>query len=124
MAKTRTLFESFNDGVVGLWGLTETKKPIRIQEGIRFQERVVGSVRYYEAELAGHQVQRVIRIPQLIGLKVDLPGCFAVIGGQQYRIARTQNIPDTIPRCIDLTLEQAGMLLAFDSTEDGAGGRY
>lgn len=123
MAKKLT-FESFNDGVVGLWGLTETKKPIRIQEGIRFQERVVGSVRYYEAELAGHQVQRVIRIPQLIGLKVELSGCFAVIGGQQYRIARTQNIPDTIPRCVDLTLEQAGMLLAFDSTEDGAGGRY
>ena len=124
MVKKAQRFESFTDGVVDFWGLTETKVPIRIQTGIRFQERVVGSVRYYEAELAGHQVERVIRIPQLIGLDIQLSGCFAVIGGSQYRIARSQQIPDTMPRCIDLTLEQAGMLLRFDSTEAGAGGRF
>lgn len=124
MAKKVQRFESFTDGVVDFWGLTETKVPIRIQTGIRFQERVVGSVRYYEAELAGHRVERVIRIPRLVGLRVNLSGCFAVIGGSQYKIARTQHITDTMPPCIDLTLEQAGMLLAFDSTQDGAGGRF
>lgn len=124
MARKRPEFESFTNGVVDFWGLTDTQTPIRIQTGIRFQERVVGSVRYYEAELAGHQVERVIRIPQLVGLDIQLSGCFAVIGRSQYRIARTQYINDTIPRCIDLTLEQAGMLLLFDSTEAGAGGRF
>lgn len=124
MARKPLRFEAFTDGVVDFWGLTDTQTPIRIQTGIRFQERVVGSVRYYEAELAGHQVERVIRIPQLVGLDIQFSGCFAVIGSSQYRIARTQQIPDTIPRCIDLTLEQAGMLLRFDSTESGAGGRF
>lgn len=125
MAKTtRTQFEAFLDGQVDLWSLDEGKRPVRIQSGIRFQERVVGSVRYYEAELAGHQVERVIRIPRLLGSRLRLDGCFAVIGGQQYQIARTQVIPDTFPPCIDLTLEQASVLLSFDSCQPGAGGRF
>lgn len=125
MAKTtKTQFEPFLDGQVDLWTLNELRQPVRIQSGIRFQERVVGSVRYYEAELAGHQVERVIRIPRLIGMDLRLDGCFAVIGSQQYQIARTQVIPDTLPPCIDLTLEQASMLLNFDSSQPGAGGRF
>lgn len=124
MARNRTQFESFQDGLVALWGLDEDQNPVRLVCPVRFQERVVGSVRYYEAELAGHQVSRVIRIPRQAGARQRLDGCFAVIGDEQYRIARTQVIPDTCPQCLDLTLEQSPMLLEFDSDHAGAGGRY
>ena len=124
MAKKPTQFESFQDGLVALWGLDEDQNPVRLVSPVRFQERVVGSVRYYEAELAGHQVSRVVRIPRQAGARQRLDGCFAVIGDEQYRIARTQVIPDTCPQCLDLTLEQSPMLLEFDSDHAGAGGRY
>ena len=123
-AMKATRFESFEDGSVTLWGLDENKHPALLVSGIRFQERVVGSVRYYEAELAGHQVEKVIRIPRAIGLRQPLSGCFAVIGMEQYRIARTQNIPATFPPCVDLTLEQNPTLLEFDPSHSGSGGRY
>ena len=124
MAKKVPRPEPFQDGVVALWALDEKKRPVCIVPSVRFQERVVGSVRYYEAELAGHQVEKVIRIPRLIGIKTPLSGCFAVIENAQYRIARVQVIPDTFPVCMDLTLEQNPMLLNFDPCQDGSGGRY
>lgn len=117
-------FESFEDGSVAFWVLDKQRHPVSLGVTIRFQERVVGSVRYYEAELAGHRVERVIRIPRLIGLRANLAGCFAVIGREQYIIARTQQIPDTLPPCVDLTLEQNPTQLQFDPCHTGSGGRY
>lgn len=117
-------FEAFLDGAVAFWGLDPEHRPIPLASAVRFQERVVGSIRYYEAELAGHQVEKVIRIPRLAGVRYDLSGCFAVIGSQQYRIARVQHITDTLPPCMDLTLEQNPVLLDFDPDHQGPGGRY
>ena len=84
----------------------------------------MGSVRYYEAELAGHRLEKLIRIPQAAAQAAPLDGCFAVIGEKQYKIARIQEISDTVPRCVDLSLEQNPTLLKFDETAPGSGGRY
>ncbi len=124
MAKKTQAFESFEDGCVSFWALDEERRPVRLLGPVRFQERVMGSVRYYNAELAGHQLERLIRLPQEAARSAPLDGCFAVIGEKQYRIARIQAIPDTIPRCVDLSLEQNPTLLKFDKTRSGSGGRY
>lgn len=122
MAKTsqRVKFESFLDGLCDLWQLDENRNPVLLQAGIRFQNRVVGFKRNFTAEQAGRTVQKLIRIPQ--NPKV-IKGTFVVIGQEQYTVLQAQNIPDTIPRCTDLTLEQPDVLLEFDPREAGAGGR-
>lgn len=119
-AAQRVKFESFLDGLCDLWQLDENRNPVPLQAGIRFQNRVVGFKRNFTAEQAGRTVQKLIRIPQ--NPKVT-KGTFVVIGQEQYSVLQAQNIPDTIPRCTDLTLEQPDVLLEFDSGEAGAGGR-
>ena len=119
-ASQHTKFESFLDGLCDLWQLDERRSPILLQKGIRFQNRVVGFKRNFTAEQAGRTVQKLIRIPQNPNVK---KGTFVVIGAEQYAVLQAQNIPDTIPRCTDLTLEQPDVLLEFNSGEDGAGGR-
>lgn len=124
MAKRAQAFENFQDGLVSFWGLDEKRRPVPLLSSVRFQERVVGSVRYYNAELAGHRLERLIRVPQEVARSAPLDGCFAVIGEKQYKIARIQEISDTVPRCVDLSLEQNPTLLKFDETAPGSGGRY
>lgn len=122
MARTtqKVKFESFLDGLCDLWQLDESRNPALLQAGIRFQNRVVGFKRNFTAEQAGRTVQKLIRIPQNPQVK---KGTFVVIGQEQYTVLQAQNIPDTVPRCTDLTLEQPDVLLDFHSEEAGAGGR-
>lgn len=120
MAKKKVQFETFNDGACSLWQLDRNKKPTLLLEPVRFRERTVGIKRNYEAEQNGHTIQRLIRIPRMDFIKV---GVFVVIEGQQYTVLQAQKILDTIPECTDLTLENSTILLNFDESEVGAGGR-
>lgn len=120
MAKKQVQFENFNDGVCALWQLDKTKKPTLLLGNVRFQNRTVGIKRNYEALQADHVVQKLIRIPRMDFIK---PGVFVVIEDQQYTVLQAQNIYDTIPECTDLTLENPTILLNFDESEVGAGGR-
>ena len=120
MAKKKVQFEVFNDGVCNLYQLDKGKSPTLLLGNVRFQERTVGIKRNFEAEQAGHTVQKLIRIPRMDFIKV---GVFVVIKGKQYTVLQAQRIFDTVPECIDLTLENPTILLNFDESEVGAGGR-
>lgn len=120
MAKKKVQFETFNDGACSLWQLDRARKPTLLLGNVRFQNRTIGIKRNFEAEQAGHTVQKLIRIPRMDFIK---PGVFVVIGSQQYTVLQAQNIYDTIPECMDLTLENPTILLNFDESEVGAGGR-
>lgn len=52
------------------------------------------------------------------------PGVFVTIGDQQYKVLQAQKINDTLPKCTDLTLENPTVLIAFDESEAGTGGRF
>lgn len=119
--KQRTKFESFLDGLVDFWQLDKNRKPVKLLGGIRYQERVVGYKRNYTAEQAGHNIEMMIRIPRS---DLIVRGAFAVIRGQQYQVAQAQNILDTIPQCTDVTLQQPDILLKFDESQAGSGGRF
>lgn len=122
MAKKKTTkFETFTDGLVSFWQLDEQRRPVLLVDGIRYQERVVGSKRNYSAEQANHIIAKLIRIPRT---DLVVRGFFAVIGDQQYQVLQAQTIPDTIPQCTDITLEQPDILLDFDPTAAGSGGRF
>lgn len=119
--KQTTKFESFMDGLVSFWALDEKRCPVLLVDGIRYQDRVVGSKRNYSAEQANHIIAKLIRIPRT---DLVVRGTFAVIGGQQYQVLQAQTIHDTIPQCTDITLEQPDILLEFDPGQAGAGGRF
>lgn len=121
MEKKRTQFESFLDGLVSFWQLDESRRPVLLIDGIRYQNRVIGTKRNYNAEQAGHLIEKLIRIPRT---DLIVRGTFAVIGGLQYRVLQAQTIHDTIPQCTDITLEQPDILLTFDETVAGSGGRF
>ena len=119
--KQTTKFESFMDGLVSFWALDEKRRPVLLVEGIRYQDRVVGSKRNYSAEQANHIIEKLIRIPRT---DLVVRGTFAVIGEQQYQVLQAQTIHDTIPQCTDITMEQPDILLDFDPGQAGAGGRF
>ena len=118
--KRRVKFETFLDGVCSFWQLDEDRRPVKVMENIRFQQRVVGSKRNYCAEQAGHNIEMLIRIPRCDRVA---RGCFVVIGEQQFKVIQAQTIVDSIPQCTDLTLAQPDLMLSFDAEEVGAGGR-
>lgn len=121
MVKRQTVqVESFLDGLVNIYRLDENRKPVLFEKNIRFQNRVVGAKRNFDGEQAGYKIEKLIRIPKE---NLSIRGCFAVINGEQYQIIQAQNIYDTIPRCMALTLAQPDILLNFDEMEAGAGGR-
>lgn len=120
MEKKATRFESFLDGLVNIYQLDQNRKPVLLEHDIRFQNRVVGAKRNFEGEQAGYKIEKLIRIPKT---DLNVRGCFAVIRGQQYKIIQAQEILDTIPKCMALTLAQPDLLLTFDEQEVGAGGR-
>ncbi|MBQ7001697.1 MAG: hypothetical protein IJN67_11745 [Oscillospiraceae bacterium] len=120
MEKKRTRFESFLDGLVDFWQLNESRCPVKLLDGIRYQQRIVGYKRNFTAEQAGHIIEMLIRIPRS---DLVVRGAFAVINGQQYQVAQAQTILDTIPQCTDITLQQPDILLQFDETQTGSGGR-
>lgn len=121
MAKNKIKSETFLDGLCSVWRLDDKQRPVPVIKNMRFQDRIIGTRRNYEAEQAGHKVERLIRIPRADQVE---RGAFVVISGKQYGIAQTQIIKDTLPECTDLTLEQPELLLDFDDTEVGGGGRF
>lgn len=120
MAKKKVQFETFPDGVISLWQLDKDKRPVLLLGNIRYRERTVGERRNFDAEQNGHTVQMLIRIPRMDFVKA---GTFVTIGSRQFKVLQAQKIMDTIPLCTDLTLENPDILVNFDESEVGAGGR-
>lgn len=121
MAREKTKFETFLDGLCSIWKLDESKKPVLVLENIRFQNRVVGYKRNYSAEQAQYHIERMIRIPRADHIT---QGAFVTIGDNQYSVIQAQPKFDTIPHCTDLTLGQPEILLEFDPNWAGSGGRF
>ena len=111
--------QTFLDGVCDIWQQGPDGQPTRIHKRLRFDNRVVGSKRNFEAMQTGHTISKVIRIPlrDFCG-----NGCHVTIGRNQYQILQCQGLDDTSPKCTQLTLEQPDILWALnrqEATEDG-----
>lgn len=119
-SKKKLQFETFQDGVCNLWQLDKAKKPVPLRKGIRYRQRTVGERRNFDAEQNGHTIQKLIRIPRM---DIVTSGVFVTIGSQQFKVLQAQTILDTVPQCTDLTLENPDILIDFDESEVGAGGR-
>lgn len=110
----QTIRQMFLDGWCDILGSDERAQGAVWRRNVPYQLRTVGSKRFFEAEMAGHTVSRVIRLPEL---GVPLNNCEVRIGGQVYQIVQVQEIVDTSPRCLQLTLEQTGVAWAAQQPE-------
>lgn len=106
--------QMFLDGCCDILGSDETGQRQVWRGGVPFARRTVGSKRFFEAEMAGHTVTRLIRVPEL---GVPLQQCEVAIDGQIYQIVQAQEIADTCPRCLQLTLEETGVSWAAQQEE-------
>lgn len=102
MQGSRVIFETFNDGLCSLREIDDDGNPGIEKECLRYQERTVGVKRHYEAMTAKVQVDRLIRVPFRPWLTSEY---LAVIGGETYEVGQVQMIPDTWPKCNDISLQ-------------------
>lgn len=101
MQSSRDTFEAFNDGICSFHAVDEDGNAGDVKERLRFQERTVGTRRYYEAMTAKVQIDRLIRVPVRPWLTSEY---LAVIEGTVYKIEQVQKISDTKPGTNDISL--------------------
>ena len=102
--------QKFNDGIVKIYTVDETCEPgetpvksIILKATLRFKQRTVGYNRVYVESQGDIRVDNLIRCPLLKSIKaLDI----AVIGNEQYKIKRIQEIVEVMPKSMDLTLER------------------
>lgn len=101
--------QSFVDGIVTLYRLTDTAKsgyrpkpePVKVA-ALRYEERRLGLTRYYTARQNNVDVERVLRVPRGPGIAAqDLA---VTEDGQEYAIDLVQTVEGVFPPCLDLTL--------------------
>ena len=106
-----TKIQMFLDGTCDLYAQDENGKQKLVREHVPYQLRTVGSRRFFEAAQIGHTISRVIRIPD-VGMALN--DCFVTILGQTYQVLQMQEIMDTCPRCLQLSLEQPNICWAAE----------
>ncbi|NFF80434.1 hypothetical protein FDA09_11795 [Clostridium botulinum] len=100
-------FNSFSDGLCDIYSEDEDGKKTYKYRTLGFDNRVLGFGRYYAAKAAQVKTNAVVRIPKVIG--VGTHDTVEIIGMGKYDIELIQNIFDSNPKSMDLTLRQLEM---------------
>ena len=103
--------QTFLDGTCDLYAQDENGEPQLVRQNLPYQLRTVGSKRFFEAAQIGHTISRVIRIPD-IGMALN--DCQISIRGTTFQVLQMQEIMDSCPRCLQLSLEQPNICWAAE----------
>ena len=106
--------QTFLDGACDLYAQDENGAQRLVRQNLPYQLRTVGSKRFFEAAQIGHTISRVIRIPD-IGMALN--DCQVSIRGTTFQVLQMQEIMDTCPRCLQLSLEQPNICWAAELEE-------
>ena len=106
--------QTFLDGTCDVYAQGENGDMLLVRQHVPYQLRTVGSKRFFEAAQIGHTISRVIRIPD-IGMALN--DCQVSIQGQTYQVLQMQEIMDSCPRCLQLSLEQPNICWAAEREE-------
>lgn len=105
--KTDTEFISFSDGMCDIYTEDEEKNKAYKYKSLGFSNRVLGYNRAFAAKAVQIQANAVIRVPRISG--IDIHDTLEIKGIGKYDIELVQNIFNTNPWSIDLTLRQLEM---------------
>ncbi len=98
------IFETFNDGVLAVAIVSERRIAKIRAEHIRFGDKTVGASRFFAAKTASDQIDRMIAVPPVPGIRAtDL----ILIDSAQYQIIQMQEKFDASPPCIYLSLAES-----------------
>ena len=106
--------QTFLDGACDLYAQDENGNTRLVRRNLPYQLRTVGSKRFFEAAQIGHTISRVIRIPD-IGMALN--DCQVSIRGTTFQVLQMQEIMDSCPRCLQLSLEQPNICWAAEREE-------
>ena len=106
--------QTFLDGACDVYAQGENGEPQLVRQHVPYQLRTVGSKRFFEAVQIGHTISRVIRIPDI---GIALNDCQVTIRGTTFQVLQMQEIMDSCPRCLQLSLEQPNICWAAEMEE-------
>jgi hypothetical protein len=97
-------FTSFKDGICDIYTTDEGGNEVLIHSGIRFENRVIGYKRFWAAASNKVQANKLIRIPILNNS--DSYCTVEIKGIGKFDVKMAQDITDSNPPCIELTLQR------------------
>ncbi|HBC98694.1 MAG TPA: hypothetical protein DC053_03800 [Lachnoclostridium sp.] len=101
-------FETFNDGLIEVCIIKDRSiVGNRLNNKIRYGNKVIGISRFYKAKIASDSVDKVISIPFVPAIQ---RGDVIILGEEQYKILLIQDKYDTQPQSRYLTLERINVL--------------
>ena len=103
-ATSRDSMPIYPDGLCTNYTLDEAGNRTDKMVGLNFQDRVLGFKRYFTAQAIQVKIDRIIRIPHIIG--IDNHDRVEIIDVGTFEIQMAQTIFDSNPASIDLTLKQ------------------
>lgn len=98
-------FISFNDGICDIYSIDDEGNKTNKYTRLNFSNKVLGFNRYWAAAANQMQINRIIKIPLVNG--IDTFDTVEIEGVGKYDIKATQEIYDSNPPCIILTLKQS-----------------
>lgn len=118
-AKAQNQSEVFDDGILTVLNAKDGVILSNKFSSIRYGMRIVGAIRFYQAEVAGTEIEMMISVPfnryirqnDLIEIRSFHTNEKAI-----YRIKQLQ-LKDTAPRSIYLTLEKTDVLFTDKRTD-------
>jgi len=103
--KTNIEFQAYKDGICNIYSENEDGDKVYKHKNLAFDDRVMGFKRAYAAKSVQSDINRVIRIPLLNG--IDNFDVVEILSNTYY-IDLVQQIFDSNPSSIDLTLKKVG----------------
>lgn len=95
--------QTFNDGICTMATIINANSLKIKQAGIRYDNRTVGSERFYKAAEYQHRCDKVIRIPLIAEPQAT---DIVIINGDQYNVIQVQMIKDAKPQAWQLSIEK------------------
>lgn len=99
----------YNGGVCNIYSIDEEGVHTLKLSGIRFEEKMLGFKRFFAAAADQTKIDRVIRIPNIIGIVAQ--DIVEIVEVGKFRVELSQKILDFTPPCFDLSLSQLEMFV-------------
>ena len=98
---------TFKDGKCEIYRLNEDDQRVVKWTNIGFDKRRIGYKRFFAAQAAQTDINRVIRIPYLNG--IDAHDYVEIADDGIYEVIQSDEALEFTPSCLDLTLRQLEM---------------
>lgn len=118
--RRKSRFETFNDGVMEVCTVSKRAMVETKLRNMRFGDKTVGVKRYWEAQVSGNTVNRMVCVPMTDRIARD---DIVVIGDRQHRVLQVQEKFDTYPPCLYLSLESIQIPYRDERKDNGENSR-